>query len=64
MVGRGDFVTNVPHGATTTAFFPGPKGENAEYTVVHGGYAEQTSPNTRCPDWFVADVHVGIIRVR
>jgi hypothetical protein len=33
-----------------------------DYYIVHGGYAEQTSSNTSCADWYVADVHVGIVR--
>jgi hypothetical protein len=31
------------------------------WVVVHGGYEEQTSANSMCADWFVADVHVAIL---
>lgn len=31
------------------------------WVVVHGGYKEQTSANSACADWFVADVHVAIL---
>ena len=56
--GLGGPLTEVPHGATQTITLPG-----TQYTVVHGGYAEQISPSSTCADWFVADVHVGMVRV-
>jgi hypothetical protein len=31
------------------------------WVIVHGGYEEQTSENSACADWFVADVHVAIL---
>jgi hypothetical protein len=49
----GDFSTVVTHGGTARV---------GEFLVVHGGYAEQTSPNSSCPDYFVADVHVAVVK--
>lgn len=43
---------SVSHGQTAT-FGP--------WAIVHGGYEQQTSPNSACADWFVADVHVAIL---
>lgn len=42
----------VSHGQTATL---GP------WVIVHGGYEEQTSTNSMCADWFVADVRVAIL---
>ena len=44
--------TRLPHGATLTL---------GGYRVIHGGVAEQVSA-AGCPDWYVADVHVAVIR--
>jgi hypothetical protein len=43
---------NVPHGQS---------GSLGPWVIVHGGYAQQTSENSPCSDWYVADVRVGIL---
>lgn len=47
---------------TTTAIAHGASSKVGDYFIVHGGYAQQTTANTTCADWFVADVHVAAVR--
>jgi hypothetical protein len=43
----------VPYGATTTL---------GTYRIIHGGLAEQLTASSTCADWYVADVHVAVMR--